>query len=55
MKFLIFFEKKIVQAFVAKPYVYQWFNDATAHIKFKGKDDEIITKGKLFSEATFIT
>ncbi|CAG8623761.1 7556_t:CDS:2, partial [Dentiscutata heterogama] len=49
-----YFLKKIVQAFVAKPYVYQWFNDATAYIKV-GDNEEISYKGEMFSEATFIS
>ncbi|RHZ56341.1 hypothetical protein Glove_402g19 [Diversispora epigaea] len=48
-----YFLKKIVQAFVAKPYVYQWFNDTIAYIKI-GDKDEFAVPGKLFSEATFI-
>ncbi|GES74237.1 oxidative stress survival, Svf1-like protein [Rhizophagus clarus] len=49
-----YFLKKIVQAFVAKPYVYQWFNEAVAHVKI-GDNEELIAKGKLFSECSFIS
>ncbi|CAI2170079.1 768_t:CDS:2 [Funneliformis geosporum] len=41
--------KKIVQAFVAKPFVYQWFNEADAHIKI-GDKEELVARGTLFSE-----
>jgi len=49
-----YFLKKIVQAFVAKPYVYQWFNETEAHVKI-GDDEELIAQGKLFSECSFIS
>ncbi|CAB4394175.1 oxidative stress survival, Svf1-like protein [Rhizophagus irregularis] len=49
-----YFLKKIVQAFVAKPYVYQWFNEAEAHVKI-GENEELTAKGKLFSECSFIS
>ncbi|CAG8472431.1 12994_t:CDS:2 [Acaulospora morrowiae] len=49
-----YFLRKIVQAFVAKPYIYQWYNTATAYIKI-GEDEELVSQGKLFSEATFIS
>ncbi|CAG8495944.1 7933_t:CDS:2 [Funneliformis caledonium] len=45
--------KKIVQAFVAKPFVYQWFNEADAHIKIG--DKELVARGTLFSECSFIS
>lgn len=43
-----------ILAFVAKPYVYQWFNGAEAHVKI-GDNEELIAKGKLFSECSFIS
>ncbi|RIA96902.1 oxidative stress survival, Svf1-like protein [Glomus cerebriforme] len=49
-----YFLKKIVQALVAKPYVYQWFNEAEAHVKI-GDNEEFIARGKLFSECSFIS
>ncbi|CAG8517231.1 201_t:CDS:2 [Paraglomus brasilianum] len=45
--------KKIVQAMVAKPYIYQWYNEATAEVII-GDKPPIIATGKLFNEATFI-
>ncbi|KAG9284077.1 hypothetical protein G9A89_022851 [Geosiphon pyriformis] len=46
--------KKIVQSFVAKPFIYQWFNEATANITV-GNNPTISVSGKLFNEATFIS
>ncbi|CAG8443928.1 10861_t:CDS:2 [Ambispora leptoticha] len=48
-----YFLRKIVQAFVAKPYIYQWFNDATVEITIG--DNKFTSTGKLFNEATFIS
>ncbi|CAG8467127.1 8977_t:CDS:2 [Ambispora gerdemannii] len=48
-----YFLKKIVQAFVAKPYIYQWFNAATVEITIGS--NKLTSTGKLFNEATFIS
>ncbi|KAL1916100.1 uncharacterized protein VTP21DRAFT_6104 [Calcarisporiella thermophila] len=47
-----YFLRKLVQAFVAKPFVYQWFDDSKAEIVIG--DRTITLEGKVFHECTFI-
>lgn len=46
--------RKIVQAFVVKPYIYQWLDKATAEITI-GDQAKLLTEGRCFQELVFVS
>lgn len=46
--------RKIVQAFVVKPYIYQWLDKATAEITI-GDQAKFLTEGRCFQELVFVS
>ncbi|RUP51031.1 oxidative stress survival, Svf1-like protein [Jimgerdemannia flammicorona] len=48
-----YFLKKLVQTFVAKPYIYQWLDKATAEVTVGNK--VITLEGKCFQELVFVS
>lgn len=45
--------RMIIKAFIARPFLFQWFDEATASITI-GDDDPIILNGKCLHECTFV-
>ncbi|KAJ1978400.1 putative cell survival pathways protein [Dimargaris verticillata] len=48
-----FFLRKIIQALITKPYIYEWADQAVATVQI-GDEPERTIEGKLYHEATFL-